>query len=183
MKKRIVSITLALIIVTAMAGTSMAWQSYIAEKSVSQLNMETVKVEVIENGFTYINGAEESTYKKNMEVRSSGTGKTYVRVRLIPQWSEASLPVSNINLNLSGNSNWTKKQSDGYYYFKYYLRKDQVTSSLLEGITIKDLDSDYDKAQFTLKIVAEGVQINQDALEAVWGLTKLPFNPEEAWIP
>lgn len=183
MKKRIAVVTTILLVTIIIAGGSMAWLLSNPGKAVNEFKMGTVKVEVIEEGFTDISEAVATTYDKNVKVRSLGTKKTYVRVRLVPQWSEPSLPVSNVVLNLSGNGDWTDKQADGYYYFKYYLTENHITSSLLNSVTFTELGQEYEGASFTLKVVTEGVQITHEGWKDVWGLANLPFTLDQAWTP
>lgn len=183
MKKKIIIISLTLLITTVIAGSSMAWQLHNTEESVNEFKMGTVKVEVVEKEFTDIKDVTETTYDKKVQAKSLGTKETYVRVRLIPQWSEPSLPTSNVELNISRNGDWTKRETDGYYYFKYYLTENQLTSLLLESISFKDLGPEYEGADFTLKVVTEGVQTTNGAWKDVWGLTNLPFTPDRPWSP
>lgn len=182
MKKKINLILLTLIIIAA-AGSSMAWQIQKTDKSINEIDMGTVKVEVLESGPKNISKVKENTYSKSIKAKNLGTEKTYVRARLVAEWNEPSLPVSNVEFNLSGNGDWTKRQADGYYYFKYYLEENQITSVLLDGITFKELDTDYEGAEFALKTVIEGVQTNPEAWKDVWGISTLPFIEEKAWTP
>lgn len=183
MKRKIIVISLALIMILAIAGGSMAWQTNKSEERKNEFKVGTVNVKVVESGLKNISKVAEGTYDKNIRVESLGTKRTYVRVRLIPEWNEPSLPVSNVKFNLSSNGHWTNRQLDGYYYFKYYLTEDQLTSLLLESLTFTDLDPEYEGADFTLKIVAEGVQTTHEAWKNVWGVTNLPFTPEQPWTP
>lgn len=183
MKKKIIVVLVVLLIATIIAGGSMAWLTSNPDEATNEFQMGTVEVEVVEEGFTDISGAIATTYEKNVQVRSLGTKRTYTRVRLVPEWSNPSLPVSNVVLNLSTSGDWTEKQSDGYYYFKYYLTENQITSLLLESVTFTELGSEYEGETFTLKVVAEGVQITHEAWKDIWGLTSLPFIPEEPWTP
>lgn len=182
MKKKTIVVSMILLAVMIIAGGSMAWLLSNPGEAVNQFEMGTVKVEVVEEGFTDISGAEAITYDKNVQVRSLGSKRTYVRVRLVPEWSNPSLPVSNVQLNLASNSDWML-HTDGYYYFKYYLTENEITSLLLDSVTFTELGPEYEGATFTLKVVAEGVQITNEAWKDVWGLANLPFTPEQPWTP
>lgn len=183
MKRKTILISLTLIVIVAIAGSSMAWQMHKSEGTINKIKMSTVKVEVVGGSFRDINEVVERTYNKNIQVESLGTGNTYVRVRIVPEWSEPSLPVSNVGLDLATNTDWTEKQPDGYYYFKYYLTKNQLTSPLLQSITFTELGPEYEDADFTLKIVTEGVQTTHEAWKDIWGITNLPFTPDYPWTP
>lgn len=179
-RKGIVISTIALLVLTV--GISMAWFTS-GESVENKFNMGTVEVEVLEPGFTDLNVTEAGTYEKNVQVISRGSKRTYVRVKLIPEWSEPSLPVSNVVFNLAPNSDWVYG-GDGYYYFKYYLTKDQTTSLLLKNVTFTSFGPEYEGQTLKIKAVAEGVQITHEAWKDVWGITTLPFTPtEQPWIP
>lgn len=174
-RKGIVISTIALLVLAV--GISMAW--FTSGESVgNKFNMGTIEVEVLEPGFTDLNVTEATTYEKNVQVISRGTKRTYVRVKLIPEWSEPSLPVSNVVFNLAQNSDWVNGD-DGYYYFIYYLTENQTTSLLLESVTITSLGPEYKGQTLTIKAIAEGVQITHDAWQDIWGITELPFDPGE----
>lgn len=181
MKKRIVVVSTILLISIMIAGSSMAWFTSSPEGAVNEFKIGTVKVKVVEPGFEDLENVQATTYDKNVQVQSLGTKRTYVRVRLVPEWSDPSLSVSNVQLNLN-IGDWTTKQADGYYYFKYYLKENEMTSLLLNSVTFTDLDG-YEGQTFTLKVVAEGVQITHEAWKDVWNLGNLPFTPDQPWTP
>lgn len=183
MKKKLILISITLLIVIMVAGGSIAWFLSSPGEAVNEFEFGTVKVQVVEEGFTDINDLKPETYNKNVQVKNLGTNETYVRVRLMPEWSEPSLPVSNVKLNLSTNGDWTAKQSDGYYYFKYSLKENEETSLLLQSLTFTELDPEYKDENFTLKVVTEGVQITNEAWKDVWRLDNLPFTPDQPWTP
>lgn len=183
MKRKSIILSIIILIAIMIAGGSLAWFTSSPNEAVNEFKLGTVKVEVMEPGFTNLQTVSTGeTYAKNVQVKSLGTKRTYVRVRLVPEWSDPSLSVSNVQLNLN-TGDWTEKQADGYYYFKYYLTEGQETSFLLNSVTFTDLPEEYSEKKFTLKVVAEGVQITHEAWKDVWGLTALPFTPEQAWTP
>ncbi|OLS02180.1 SipW-dependent-type signal peptide-containing protein [Tissierella creatinophila] len=182
MKKKSIILSIALLIAILIAGGSLAWFTSSPSAEVNKFKMGTVKVKVVEEGFENLENVKATTYTKNVQVQSLGTKRTYVRVRLVPEWSDPSLPVSNVVLNLN-LGNWTTKQPDGYYYFKYYLKENEITSKLLESVTFTSLPPEYEGKVFTLKVVAEGVQITNGAWKDVWGINTLPFTPEIPWAP
>lgn len=182
MKKKLILISIVLLIVTMVAGGSIAWFLSSPGEAVNKLKIGTVEVEIVEEGFTDINKVEATTYDKNVQVRSLGTKGTYVRVRLVPEWSEPSLPVSNVQFNLGANTDWVL-HADGYYYFKYFLKENEITSLLLNSVNFTELGPEYEDESFTLKVVTEGVQRTNGAWKDVWGLDNLPFTPDQPWTP
>lgn len=172
MRKKIIAVsTMLLIILTS--SIAFAWFSN-SEAITNKFNMGTIKVEVSEPRFKDLTNVEVGKHDKEVLVVSKGTKKTYVRVRMIPEWSDPNLPVSNVKLNIN-STDWIDGQ-DGHYYYKYYLTKDQETSLLLQSVTFTSLGPEYDGKTLTIKVVAEGVQITHDAWKYVWGLTELPFD-------
>lgn len=171
MKKRIIPISIIVLIVLSIGVTS-AW-FLASESTAGEFKMGTVKVEVLEPSFQDLTNVSAGTYDKNVKVASRGTKRTYVRLALFPEWSEPSLPISNVDLNLN-LSDWVDG-GDGFYYYKYYLTKDQETSLLLNSVTIDPLGPEYDGQTLTVKALAEGVQITHEGWKDVWGLTSLPF--------
>lgn len=182
MKAKTLAISTIVLIVVLIAGATMAWFFHSPAAIANEFTMGTVKVIVVEEfpdgGYSEVITGE--TYTKNVQVKSLGTKNTYVRIRLVPEWSDPNLPVSNVQLNMVNNSDWVL-HTDGYYYFEYYLKTNQLTSKLLESVTFAELGPEYGDAVFTLKVVAEGVQITHEAWKDVWGLNNLPFTPNQAW--
>jgi hypothetical protein len=174
MKKQVMAISTILLIVLSVGITS-AWFLASASRA-NEFKMGTVKVKVVEEGFEDLENVEATSYNKNVQVKSLGTKRTYVRVRLVPGWSNPSLPVSNVMLNLAGNSDWIL-YTDGYCYYKYYLTENQETSLLLQSVTFTELGKEYEGETFKLHVLAEGVQITNNGWQDVWGLTSLPFTP------
>lgn len=161
MRKGIAVMSIILLMTIMISGGTMAW--FVSNsKSTSEIELGTVKIKVIR------------TEDKKIHIKNLGTSDSYVRVRLIPQWSNPNLSVSNAVLDLS-NENWTSKQADGYYYYKKPLKANYVTSNLLNDISIGTLKEDYKGETFTLKVVAEGVQTAHDAWKDTWGIDSLPF--------
>jgi predicted ribosomally synthesized peptide with SipW-like signal peptide len=182
MKKKLIVVSTILLVALLIAGGSMAWFSDKSDEAVNEFKLGTVKVKVVEPGFEDLENVEATKYDKNVQVESLGTKKTYVRVRLVPQWSNSSLPVSNVQLNLASNNDWVH-HTDGYYYFKYYLTQNQLTSLLLKSVTFSNLGPEHEGQTFSLKVVAEGVQITHEAWQDVWGLSSLPFPADQPWTP
>lgn len=174
MKKRTIIISIVLLISLMVAGGSMAWFTSSPSKAVNNFKIGTVKVKVVEEGFQDLQNVSTKTYNKNVQVQSLGSKRTYVRVRLVPEWSDPSLPVSNVQLNVNLNG-WTGKQADGYYYYKSYLAINEITEKLLDSVSFTSLPEEYSEATFTLKVVAEGVQTTHEAWKSAWGLSSLPF--------
>lgn len=182
MKTKLMAVSTILLMVLMIAGGTMAWFNSSTGTINNEFKMGTVDVVVVEEfpeeGYNKVTTIEP--YTKNVRVQSLGSKKTYVRVRLVPQWSDPSLPVSNVQLTFAGDMGeywYDNTKVDGYYYYKYYLTKEKPeTSDLLASVKFTELGPEYDEATFTLKVVAEGVQITNNAYQDVWGLGDLPYN-------
>ncbi len=178
MRKKTIAVSTILLIILL---SSMTYAWFFESESIDNIfKMGTIEVEVLEPGFDDLTNVSTGNYTKNVQVASRGTKRTYVRVRLIPEWSNPSLPVSNVEFNLN-LGDWVDG-GDGHYYYKYYLTQNQVTSLLLESVTFTDLGPEYNGETFTIKVVAEGAQITHDAWKDIWGITSLPF-PEGVPAP
>lgn len=172
-RKAIIISTIVLLVLTV--GISMAWflDEDLAE---NEFNMGTVKVEVLEPDFEAPSDIQVGPeYDKNVQVKSTGNKRTYVRVKLIPEWSNPSLPVSNVKFILAQNDDWVAG-GDGYYYYKHVLTEGETTSSLLQSVTFTSLGPEYEGQTLTIKAIAEGVQITHEAWKSVWGIDKLPWD-------
>ncbi|HRC53740.1 MAG TPA: SipW-dependent-type signal peptide-containing protein [Bacillota bacterium] len=180
MKKKTILISVLLVACFAI-GVTYAWFTY-AEAKENVFTMGTVDVEVEENFEEVGNAVQDQSYEKTVQVKSNGNKKTYVRVKLFPEWSNPSLPVSNVVLQLADNEDWVLHE-DGYYYFKYYLTQGQCSSLLLTNVSFTELGPEYIGKFLTVKVVAEGVQTTHDAWKEVWGLDTLPFEPDQPYVP
>lgn len=131
-----------------------------------------VKVGVLEPGENKITGVEaDQTYKKDISVINLGSEDAYIRVRIIPQWDNPSLPVSNVVLDLADNPGWVNRaDKDGYYYYKSPLGADETTTRLVISIKFEELGSEYAGETLTLKVAAEGIQGIDETWDKVWGL-------------
>ena len=155
MKNKLIVFSAILLVSIMVAGGTFAWFTSSPEASVNKAQMGIIKVEVIKNGIG------------DIKIENDGTSDCYVRVRLVPQWSDPSLSISDVAISIGGD--W-KKEND-YYYYKKVLKEVEVTKDLIKSIDFSTIEG----ATFTLKVVAEGVQTTYQAWEKVWSINKLPF--------
>lgn len=166
MKKNIGIIALFLLSFALIAGKSQAWFSSAAESS-QDLTMTSIELNLIQNEL------------EELRVENIGKGPAYVRVRLVPQWSDRNLSISNVEVN-AGSEDW-EFTADGYYYFRYYLTEGQKTSDLIESIEISNMGPEYEGAYLMIKATAEGVLVSNESWKDVWGMEELPFEPNQSW--
>jgi len=160
MKNKLIVFSAMLLASIMVAGGTFAWFTSSPEPSLTNVEMETAKVEVLGNELN------------NISVRNIGTCETYIRVLLVPQWSDHSLSVSNVDIDIN-TSDWTEEA--GYYYYRNALGANEKTTNIVSHISIDGLTPEYEGENLTLKIVAEGVQSANEAWKEVWGIDSLPF--------
>lgn len=159
MKKKLIIFSAIFLISISVTGRTFSWFASGTGPYMQDSEMGTVKVDVIERGLD------------DIKIKNSGTSEIYIRARLIPQWSDQSLSLSNVELKLANG--WIEK--DGYYYYKYPVKKNGETTNLIKSVIYKDLTPEYENARFTLKVVAEGVQSAHGAWKDTWNINSLPF--------
>ena len=155
MKNKLIVFSAILLISIMVAGGTVAWFTSSPDAEINNFRMGIIEVKVIENGL------------QDIKVENEGTSDCYIRVRLVPKWSDPSLSISDVDINIGGD--WIEK--DGYYYYKKILKTGEETLNLIDNIFIPTNEG----ASFTLKVVAEGVQTTLEAWKDVWSINSLPF--------
>ncbi|HHT71888.1 MAG TPA: hypothetical protein GX016_10060 [Firmicutes bacterium] len=163
-------------------GGTAAWFGSTPESKTNQFTAGTVVIEVEESFTPPTAWQPGQTATKEVSVKSIGTKGVYVRVALTPVWSDPSLPIDNVILNLS-NGNWVH-HTDGWYYYKFILYQGEVTELLLASVTLDPATTGEEYQGETLDIVvsAEAVQASHNAYQTVWGLISLPPGVQP-WSP
>ncbi len=169
MKKKMIIFSVILLVYLMNASNTMAWFSNSSTNNLEDVIIGTIKLETIQPSLS------------DIRIKSTGTSKTYVRVRLIPKWTDNSLSTSNIQLNLN-LTDWVAND-DGYYYFKYYLEEGQITSNLLLSVDTNNLEQKYLGESVILKTVSEGVQITNELWRELWEINSLPYTLDKSWTP
>lgn len=175
MKKRIL-ISLSLVIVFALvAGGTFAWFTSTTKPVTNKFKTGTVAVEVNEHGFENVdNWNPGDTTNKDVSIKSTGTKRSYVRVKITKMWSNE-LPNDNVELIFTNNNDWV--YSDGWYYYTKILNSGEETSKLLDAVKLIGpiTENEYQGETLTVNVEAEAVQATHEAYKDVWGLTSLPF--------
>ena len=96
MKKTGIAIIMLLCIASSV---TYAWFTA-GEAKENRFDMGTVSVEILEEFEPIVDVMADVDYEKVVKVKSNGSKKSYVRVKIFPEWSEPSLPVSNVEFNL-----------------------------------------------------------------------------------
>lgn len=113
-----------------------------------------------------------SSVKKVVSIKNNGDVPCFVRTQILFSNGEAE-GVSTLKLN---TTDWTKKQEDGYYYYRKILPVGKQTPALMTAVLIADHAQLEDLTDFELYVYSESVQaegFQEDAfLEAFQTLTE-----------
>jgi hypothetical protein len=213
MKKRsIMLLAMIFFLISAITGATMAWLSYEAPPVMNTFEVGTVKIELYdelggvdfpEAGISNVNPGD--AYDKEVWVKSLGSKKTYLRVLVTPKWISAAgsvLPIKNkiadtVTMNLgtdwiAGPTGENPTTGGQWYYYKYMLDKNEVTTKLLDGVIFSGpaIGNEYQGATFTIDVYAEAVQASYEAFLYEWGIAgafgtshKVPVAGVEEWAP
>ncbi|WP_409227691.1 hypothetical protein [Gudongella sp. SC589] len=160
MKSKLIIFSIILLSAIMVAGGTVAWFSSSPDPTLTNGEMGIVKVEVISDGLG------------NICIKNLGKSDCYIRVRLIPQWSDQSLSVSNLDMDIN-DSDWT--EMEGFHYYKDSLEVNGITTNIIKSVDIGELTPEYEGESLSIKVVAEGVQSANEAWKEVWSIDSLPF--------
>ena len=115
------------------------------------------------------------TIDKTITVKNEADADASVRIIIEEQWIGKDgniLPLTSTytgnrlaQINFATNSGWTEKPG-GYYYYDANLQKNEITSSLITGVTLNceanlDEDVEYGGATYHLKATAQTIQADR----------------------
>lgn len=129
----------------------------------------------VENTFTAAKSGTDiveeldGNQKKSIVVKNTGTAVSYVRVKLVMNWVDATGNISAepVNITPSITDNWFEK--DGIYYYKMPVAADAVTTNLLQTpITQGTAPAGY---HLEVTVLAESIQAAPSAaVQQSWGV-------------
>lgn len=111
--------------------------------------------------------------KKSIVVKNTGTAVSYVRVKLVMNWVDATGNISAepVNITPSITDNWFEK--DGIYYYKMPVAADAVTTNLLQTPITEPADKP-DGCHLEVTVLAESIQAAPSkAVEGAWTAVKV----------
>lgn len=141
--------------------------AYLISKSnkINEFEMGNVDVKVNET-FN-----KEEKIKENVYVTNTGNIDEYVRVKINIYYKNNENiimyedPIINddyiIDLNLD---DWFLS-SDGYYYYKYKISRNDSTSNIINSLTYL---KKYEDKSLTVDVIANAIQSNDKAIEEAW---------------
>ena len=164
--KALIVAALAVVILTAAVGGTMAWLSTQTRDLTNTFVPAKVTCAVNEN-FT-----EGGTEKKDVRIQNTGTTDAYIRAMIVANWCTADSKVvktaSPTYVGLPG-SDWVK-HSDGFYYYTKPVAPDQTTSMLFTKCEQGTVPEGADHLE--VNIICQAVQSTPaNAVTEAWGVT------------
>lgn len=165
--KALIVAALAVVILTAAVGGTMAWLSTKTQDLTNTFEPAKVTCKVDEN-FT-----EGGTEKKDVRIQNTGTTDAYIRVAMIGNWYQGDKIVASWTDNIVLSSSDWFKANDGYYYYKKSVAGLGYTTNLFNSYTPDTRpDGVPDDAHFEMNIICQAVQSTPAAaVQDAWGVT------------
>lgn len=116
---------------------------------------------------------------KVVTVKNVGSQPAWVRVKVAQAIEPATLTMDGITLDFD-TTNWTTKQTDGYYYYKTALAPEATTEPLFTKVSYSSaLGNYYMEAVVTIDVFAEAVQVanNGSSFDTAGGWPVAPTPP------
>lgn len=166
--KALIVAALAVVILTAAVGGTMAWLSTKTQDLTNTFEPAKVTCKVVEPG--WVNGT--STTKSNVSIQNTGTTDAYIRAMIVANWCTADNKVvktaSPTYEGLPG-SDWVK-HTDGFYYYTLPVAPNQTTSMLFTKCEQGTVPEGADHLE--VNIICQAVQSTPaNAVTEAWGVT------------
>lgn len=172
--KALIVAALAVVILTAAVGGTMAWLSTQTQDLTNTFVPAKVTCKVVEPG--WVNGT--STTKSNVSIQNTGTTDAYIRVAVIGNWYKDGKVVAGWTDDITYNeTDWFTKSENGvtYHYYKYSIPS--VAQNATGCFTAKLFNSytptgGPEGAHFEMNIICQAVQSTPAAaVQDAWGVT------------
>lgn len=105
----------------------------------------------------------DTKYEKRVSVVNDTDTPCYVRVFI--EKDQSDLPVS-ISFD---TENWTRKQEDGYYYYRTVLKGKEKTKPLIAGVTTGKTEKSFRIIVYEETVQAHGCNTAQEAFASIGG--------------
>lgn len=165
--KALIVAALAVVILTAAVGGTMAWLS----TNTNALTNTFVPARVtcaVEEDFT-----KDGTEKKNVRIQNTGTTDAYIRAMIVANWCTAdNKVVKTANPTYVGleNNGWTK--IGDFYYYPSAVAPDGFTGYLFTSCTPKNSEKPEGADHLEVNIICQAVQSTPaNAVTEAWGVT------------
>lgn len=169
--KALIVAALAVVILTAAVGGTMAWLSTQTRDLTNTFEPAKVTCAVVED-FT------DKTTKKDVRIQNTGTTDAYIRVAVIGNWYKDGKVVAGWTDDITYNeTDWFTKSENGvtYHYYKYSIPS--VAQNATGCFTAKLFNSytptgGPEGAHFEMNIICQAVQSTPAAaVQDAWGVT------------
>ncbi len=174
MKKKIIIYSVFLSLVSIMAFNTLAY--FTSREDVTNIiTTGYIELEIVEVGFDVkefpLEGIDRITpgseVVKNVSILNSGRNPMWLRVKAVKNFTdneELDRDIAFINFNLD---DWTF--DGGWYYYNAELLPDEFTTELFSKVLFdaERMDNSYQNQTFTIDVIAEAVQSQNNGLSAV----------------
>ena len=163
--KALIVAALAVVILTAAVGGTMAWLSTKTQDLTNTFEPAKVTCAVKEDF------KDGDTIKKNVRIQNTGTTDAYIRAMIVANWCTAdSKVVKTATPTYEGlpGSDWVK-HTDGFYYYTKPVAPDQTTSMLFTKCEQGTVPEGADHLE--VNIICQAVQSTPTAAVVdAWGV-------------
>ena len=164
--KALIVAALAVVILTAAVGGTMAWLSTQTQDLTNTFVPAKVTCKVDEN-FT-----EGDTEKKDVRIQNTGTTDAYIRAMIVANWCTANgkvVKTASPNYVVFG-SGWTK--IGDFYYYPSAIAPDGFTGKLFTSCTPNNAEKPEGADHLEVNIICQAVQSTPaNAVTEAWGVT------------
>ena len=169
--KALIVTALAVVILTAAVGGTMAWLSTHTDSLTNTFEPAKVTCAVEET----FNG----TKKENVKIKNTGNTEAYIRAMVIGNWCDKDKRVvQSIDFDATNyygylGANWFKG-SDGFYYYKEQVAPNNSTGVLLGYITQLENKKPEGADHLEVNIICQAIQSTPDnAVNEAWKAVKV----------
>lgn len=168
MKTRILMSVLAIgLSIALIGGATMAW--FTDEAGPVEATFTAGTVDIVVNSEVEWGGELEDNWNPgdttpaSINFKSLGSKQTYVRAKFELNWNVENLDTDNVTVNVN-TEDWIYDGSEWYYY-KYILKEEDVTSDLFYSVTLDGpkTGNEYQGRTLTLKVTAQAIQASNEA--------------------
>ena len=175
--KALIVAALAVVILTAAVGGTMAWLSTQTQDLTN--TFEPAKVTCA------VNETFENNVKSNVSIKNTGTTDAYIRAMIVANWCTAKdangktkvvapYAVNAVNFTDVSESGWVK-HSDGFYYYTQSVAPGQTTGNLFTSCTPNDDEKPEGADHLEVNIICQAVQSTPAAaVGEAWKVTIAP---------
>ena len=161
--KALIVAALAVVILTAAVGGTMAWLSTNTSDLVNTFVPAKVTCEVNEPGWQ-----DGASTKSNVSIKNTGTTDAYIRAMIVANWCTAadtngktkvvaSYAVNATHFQGLPGSGWVK-HTDGFYYYTQPVAPGNMTARLFESCTPVDSEKPEGADHLEVNIICQAVQ-------------------------